>query len=65
MIPNSSVSYQVNEAEQPPEKSLSQENQENLDEIERPDKPEEACGVFGIYAPGEDVAKLTYFGLFA
>lgn len=30
-----------------------------------PDKPEEACGVFGIYAPGEDVAKLTYFGLFA
>ncbi|NJO42517.1 MAG: amidophosphoribosyltransferase [Cyanobacteria bacterium CRU_2_1] len=31
----------------------------------RSDKPEEACGVFGIYAPGEDVAKLTYFGLFA
>ncbi|AGY60033.1 amidophosphoribosyltransferase [Gloeobacter kilaueensis] len=29
------------------------------------DKPEEACGVFGILAPGEDVAKLTYFGLFA
>jgi amidophosphoribosyltransferase len=34
-------------------------------EPERSDKPEEACGVFGIYAPGEDVAKLTYFGLFA
>jgi amidophosphoribosyltransferase len=31
----------------------------------RPDKPEEACGVFGVYAPGEDVAKLAYFGLFA
>ncbi|RCJ38279.1 amidophosphoribosyltransferase [Nostoc minutum NIES-26] len=31
----------------------------------RSDKPEEACGVFGIYAPGEDVAKLTYFGLYA
>ncbi|MGH1394930.1 MAG: amidophosphoribosyltransferase [Trichormus sp.] len=31
----------------------------------RPDKPEEACGVFGIYAPGENVAKLTYFGLYA
>jgi amidophosphoribosyltransferase len=31
----------------------------------RPDKPEEACGVFGIYAPGEEVAKLTYFGLYA
>jgi amidophosphoribosyltransferase len=29
------------------------------------DKPEEACGVFGVYAPGEDVAKLAYFGLFA
>src|SRR5687768_77963 len=25
----------------------------------------EACGVFGIYAPGHPVAKLTYFGLFA
>jgi amidophosphoribosyltransferase len=31
----------------------------------QPDKPEEACGVFGIYAPGENVAKLTYFGLYA
>jgi amidophosphoribosyltransferase len=29
------------------------------------DKPEEACGVFGIYAPEEDVAKSTYFGLYA
>ena len=25
----------------------------------------EACGVFGIYAPDEDVARLTYFGLYA
>lgn len=25
----------------------------------------EACGVFGIYAPDEDVARLTYFALFA
>jgi amidophosphoribosyltransferase len=25
----------------------------------------EACGVFGVYAPGEFVANLTYFGLFA
>jgi amidophosphoribosyltransferase len=32
---------------------------------ERPDKPEEACGVFGLYAPEENVAKLTYFGLYA
>ena len=29
------------------------------------DKPQEACGVFGIYAPSEEVAKLTYFGIFA
>ncbi len=34
-------------------------------EAARPDKPEEACGVFGIYAPGEDIATLSYFGLFA
>ncbi len=27
--------------------------------------PKDACGVFGVWAPGEDVAKLTYFGLFA
>jgi amidophosphoribosyltransferase len=32
---------------------------------ERPDKPEEACGIFGVYAPDEDVAKLAYFGLYA
>jgi len=25
----------------------------------------EACGVFGVYAPNEDVARLTFFGLFA
>ena len=29
------------------------------------DKPREECGVFGIYAPGEDVARLTFFGLYA
>jgi amidophosphoribosyltransferase len=29
------------------------------------DSPREECGVFGVYAPGEDVARLTYFGLFA
>jgi amidophosphoribosyltransferase len=27
--------------------------------------PQDACGVFGVYAPGEDVAKLAYFGLYA
>ncbi len=29
------------------------------------DKPREACGVFGIYGPGEDVARITFFGLYA
>jgi len=27
--------------------------------------PREECGVFGVWAPGEQVAKLTYFGLYA
>ncbi|MGP1375095.1 MAG: amidophosphoribosyltransferase [Almyronema sp.] len=34
-------------------------------EASRSDKPEEACGVFGIFAPGESAATLTYFGLYA
>ncbi|MDQ2682102.1 MAG: amidophosphoribosyltransferase, partial [Chloroflexota bacterium] len=29
------------------------------------DKPTEECGVFGIYAPGHDVARITFFGLYA
>ncbi|MDZ7677489.1 MAG: amidophosphoribosyltransferase [Acidimicrobiales bacterium] len=29
------------------------------------DSPKEACGVFGVYAPGQPVAHLTYLGLFA
>ena len=29
------------------------------------DKFREECGVFGIYAPGLDVARLTYYGLYA
>jgi amidophosphoribosyltransferase len=27
--------------------------------------PREECGVFGVWAPGEEVAKLAYFGLYA
>jgi amidophosphoribosyltransferase len=27
--------------------------------------PGEECGVFGVWAPGEEVAKLTYYGLYA
>ena len=34
-----------------------------------PDQPEseprEECGVFGVWAPGEEVAKLAYYGLYA
>lgn len=32
---------------------------------ERPDKPEEACGVVAVYAPSQEVSKLTYYSLFA
>lgn len=28
-------------------------------------EPREECGVFGVWAPGEEVAKLTYYGLYA
>ena len=27
--------------------------------------PKDACGVFGVWAPNEDVAKLAYYGLYA
>ena len=27
--------------------------------------PQDACGIFGVWAPGEDVAKLTFYGLYA
>ena len=29
------------------------------------DTPKEACGVFGVYAPGQPVSHLTYLGLYA
>ena len=35
----------------------------DADEAERPIGEE--CGVFGVWAPDEDVAKLTYYGLYA
>ena len=34
----------------------------NVDDLS---KPSEACGVFGVYSPGQDVARLCYFGLYA
>jgi amidophosphoribosyltransferase len=36
---------------------------DDLDRRDRP--PRDACGVFGVWSPGEDVAKLAYFGLYA
>ena len=27
--------------------------------------PQDACGIFGVWAPGEEVAKLTFYGLYA
>ena len=27
--------------------------------------PQDACGVFGVWAPSEEVAKLTFYGLYA
>ncbi len=29
------------------------------------DKIHEECGIFGIYAPGQDTARITFFGLYA
>jgi amidophosphoribosyltransferase len=36
---------------------------DDLDPSDQP--PRDACGVFGAWSPGEDVAKLAYFGLYA
>ena len=33
--------------------------------VDHRDGPRDECGVFGIYAPERDVARLTYFALFA
>ncbi|MEI6295584.1 MAG: amidophosphoribosyltransferase, partial [Actinomycetes bacterium] len=27
--------------------------------------PQDECGVFGVWAPDEEVAKLTFYGLYA
>jgi amidophosphoribosyltransferase len=37
----------------------------NHDLIPGEKAPQDACGIFGVWAPGEQVAKLTYFGLYA
>jgi amidophosphoribosyltransferase len=40
-------------------------NSQPASEIDEDPGPREECGVFGVWAPGEDVANLTYYGLYA
>src|SRR3954468_22138694 len=35
------------------------------DPLDHRDGPRDECGVFGVYAPGRDVARLAYFALYA
>ncbi|MEO0969018.1 MAG: amidophosphoribosyltransferase [Cyanobacteria bacterium J06639_18] len=58
-------SHNFSELQQVTENPKITQEQQIIHQQERPDKPEEACGVFGIYAPEQDVARLTYFGLYA
>lgn len=45
---------------------LSVVNSTENGEVDAPEnEPREECGVFGVWATGEDVAKLTYYGLYA
>jgi amidophosphoribosyltransferase len=37
----------------------------NASALDERDGPRDECGVFGVYAPGHDVARLTYFALYA
>ncbi|MEP7286043.1 MAG: amidophosphoribosyltransferase [Chloroflexota bacterium] len=37
----------------------------NVQFFDGDDKPHEECGVFGIYAPGREVARLAFFALYA
>ncbi len=34
-------------------------------EVDGEKGPQDACGIFGVWAPGEEVAKLTFYGLYA
>ncbi len=33
--------------------------------IEQQESPREKCGVFGVFAPDEDVARITFYGIYA
>ena len=48
------------------ESSVDSPNSPVGNELDVPEnEPREECGVFGVWAPGEDVAKLSYYGLYA
>ncbi len=44
---------------------LDSTHNDDFNSLNREDKLQEACGVFGVYAPEEEVAKLAYFALYA
>ncbi len=44
---------------------MAEDFKNSLSESLKGDKPREECGLFGIYDPGRDVARLTYYGLYA
>ncbi|MGH3902906.1 MAG: amidophosphoribosyltransferase [Pseudonocardiaceae bacterium] len=48
-----------------PGQDLDQDLDDRTDDDRNEDRPREECGVFGVWAPGEDVAKLAYYGLYA
>jgi amidophosphoribosyltransferase len=57
----------VVDADEPssPHEPIGSHEDEGVDAGVEHDTPKEACGVFGVYAPGQPVAHLTYLGLFA
>jgi amidophosphoribosyltransferase len=50
---------------QPPPPSRTEALPDDVDLATYAEGPTEECGVIGIYAPGEDVARLAFFGLYA
>ena len=50
----------------PPDAAISTRCAASVDRrAELEPSPAEECGVFGVWAPGEEVSRLTYFGLYA
>ncbi|MET0863955.1 MAG: amidophosphoribosyltransferase, partial [Nakamurella sp.] len=49
----------------PPAAAGAEPDPAHLFDPEQDPSPKEECGVFGVWAPGEEVAKLSYYGLYA